>query len=145
LKIPEELSAWLSIVRDLRGKATGCIAPNRLNAIDPRDHLSGTYSETSATHNPRVLANVLERPTTTTAIVDWCDPGSCRYRDQMWRVTRARNAGVCALSDFVIVAGERVYQPRTCQPTPKNARAMIRAEQIEQGYLTPSASGATNY
>ncbi|WP_086386830.1 DUF3331 domain-containing protein [Caballeronia sordidicola] len=106
-------------------------------------HFSESCAVATANRGPQALVKVLERPTNSTAIIDWCDPGSCRYRDQIWRVTRAPRGGTCALSGLIISPGERVYRPRSYRLTPKNAGAMIRAEQIEQGHAIPLVAPAT--
>ncbi|MGF6933482.1 hypothetical protein OKW41_002621 [Paraburkholderia sp. UCT70] len=72
-----------------------------------------------------VQVHVIDRPTQSTATVVWRDPTQCSYGDQVWHATRARVAGVCAMSGRAIRAGDAIYRPRPCRPAPLNAGAMI--------------------
>ncbi|MGF6773729.1 hypothetical protein P3T18_006243 [Paraburkholderia sp. GAS199] len=72
-----------------------------------------------------VQVHVIDRPTQSTATVVWRDPTHCSYGDQVWHASRARVAGVCALSGRAIQAGDAIFKPRPCRPAPLNAGAMI--------------------
>lgn len=78
-----------------------------------------------------VAVSVIDRPTASTATVAWCDPRSCRYGDQVWRASVARQPGTCALSGRSIGRGDAIYRPRACRPSPLNAGAMILAAVVE--------------
>lgn len=78
-----------------------------------------------------VRVSVIDRPTSSTATVAWCDPRSCRYGDQVWRASIARQPGTCALSGRSIGRGDAIYRPRACRPSPLNASAMILAAVVE--------------
>ncbi|MBB3261685.1 hypothetical protein F4827_006569 [Paraburkholderia bannensis] len=72
-----------------------------------------------------VLVHVIDRPTQSTATVVWRDSTLCSYGDQVWHFSRARAAGVCAMSGRAIQPGDAIYKPRPCWPAPLNAGAMI--------------------
>lgn len=79
----------------------------------------------------RVAVKLIERPSTTTATIEWRDSTRCCYGDQVWRAMRARTAGVCAMSGCEIRPGDRVYGPNP-RPVPGNAGAMILASVLDQ-------------
>lgn len=72
-----------------------------------------------------VSVSLVDRPTTSTATIAWRDSTRCCYGDQVWRSSRARVEGVCAMSGRPIHPGDPVYKPRPCRPMPLNAGAMI--------------------
>ncbi|WP_027209928.1 DUF3331 domain-containing protein [Burkholderia sp. WSM2232] len=72
-----------------------------------------------------VQIQVIDRPSRTTATVIWRDSTHCSYGDQTWHASRARTAGVCAMSGRAIQRGDAIYKPRPCRPAPLNAGAMI--------------------
>ncbi|OAJ54925.1 hypothetical protein A6V36_08815 [Paraburkholderia ginsengiterrae] len=72
-----------------------------------------------------VQVHVIDRPSRTTATVIWRDPTRCSYGDQVWHASRARVAGVCAVSGRAIQPGDAIYKPRPCRPVPLNSGAMI--------------------
>ncbi len=74
---------------------------------------------------------VIERPSTSSAIVEWRDPTHCSYGDQTWRLSRAQRDGVCAMSGKPISRNSLVYRPFG-RPMPCNADAMIRADELER-------------
>jgi len=78
-----------------------------------------------------VVVSVIDRPTSSTATVAWCDPRACRYGDQVWRASIARQPGTCAVSGKSIGRGDAIYRPRACRPSPLNASAMILAAIVE--------------
>ncbi|BAN27839.1 DUF3331 domain-containing protein [Caballeronia insecticola] len=79
----------------------------------------------------RVAVKLIERPSTTTATIEWRDSTRCCYGDQVWRAMRARTAGVCAMSGCAISPGDAVYGPNP-RPVPSNAGAMILASVLDQ-------------
>lgn len=80
---------------------------------------------TALRHRSDLQIQVIDRPTRTTATVIWRDSTHCSYGDQTWHASRARAAGVCAMSGRAIQRGDAIYKPRPCRPAPLNAGAMI--------------------
>ncbi|AUT75940.1 hypothetical protein C2L64_47715 [Paraburkholderia hospita] len=78
----------------------------------------------------KVQVRILERPTNSTLIVLWSDPGRCFYGHQSWRATKARLAGRCAFSHSVIREGDEVYRPAYTSVEPQNSQAMILASVV---------------
>ncbi|WP_416365675.1 DUF3331 domain-containing protein [Paraburkholderia terrae] len=78
----------------------------------------------------KVQVRILERPTNSTLIILWSDPGRCFYGHQSWRASKARLAGCCALSHSVIREGDEVYRPVYTGVEPQNSRAMILASVV---------------
>lgn len=78
----------------------------------------------------KVQVRILERPTNSTLIVLWSDPGRCFYGHQSWRATKARLAGRCAFSHSVIREGDEVYRPVYTSVEPQNSGAMILASVV---------------
>ncbi|MEA3121726.1 MAG: hypothetical protein QOH33_1281 [Paraburkholderia sp.] len=72
-----------------------------------------------------VVAKIVERASPGTITVAWRDPTSCRYGDQIWRASVAREPGVCALSGKPITPGDAVFEPKTMRKPALNAGAMI--------------------
>jgi hypothetical protein len=77
------------------------------------------------------VVTLVERPDQTIATIAWCDPTTCRYGNQTWRLSRARVKGVCAMSGSAIFPNDSVYKPSRCRPLPANAQAMILAAVID--------------
>jgi hypothetical protein len=73
---------------------------------------------------------LVERPDALTATITWRDPTRCCYIDQIWRATRSRVKGICALSGREIRPRDEVFKPGQCRPRPANAHAMILAEAL---------------
>jgi hypothetical protein len=82
-----------------------------------------------------VQVHVIDRPTQSTATVVWRDSTHCSYGDQMWHASRARVAGVCAISGRAIQPGDEIYKPRPCRPAPLNFRAMILRGVVNEAVL----------
>lgn len=78
---------------------------------------------------------VIDRPSQTTATVVWRDATHCSYGDQVWHASRARVAGVCAMSGRAIRPGDAIYKPRPCKPAPLNAGAMILQRVLNEAVL----------
>jgi hypothetical protein len=72
-----------------------------------------------------VQVRLIDRPSRSTATIEWRDATHCCYGDQVWRTSRARVAGVCAMSKRPIRPGDAIYKPRACRPMPVNGEAMI--------------------
>ncbi|MGO4814699.1 DUF3331 domain-containing protein [Cupriavidus sp. 2MCAB6] len=73
------------------------------------------------------IVSIVERTSSTLAVISWRDATHCRYGAQIWAAVSAREAGVCALSGLPIAKGQAVYRPRPCRPPARNAEAMILA------------------
>ncbi|MBN3759204.1 DUF3331 domain-containing protein [Burkholderia sp. Ac-20365] len=77
-----------------------------------------------------VQIRILERPTNSTLIIHWRDPGRCFYGHQSWRITKARIAGHCVVSRVAIQKGDDVFRPAYTNAPPQNAQAMILASAV---------------
>jgi Domain of unknown function (DUF3331) len=75
-----------------------------------------------------ILANIVDRPTSSTAKVEWRDAQSGHYGDQTWRLAKARCAGVCVVSKVAIRPGDLIFKPKVFAPM--NADAMILASKV---------------
>jgi hypothetical protein len=121
-----EDAPWKSIVLSLV----------RSSSRSPEETLSAPVTTPKVTPDSEYMnlrhaqVDVLERATTSTAIISWNDPTRCSYRFQLWRRSESTRAGVCALSGVLINVGDSVYRP-SMRPPPLNASAMILATQIE--------------
>lgn len=82
-----------------------------------------------------VQVHVIDRPSQSTATVVWRDPTHCSYGDQVWHASRARVAGVCAMSGCAIHAGDAIYKPRPCRPAPLNTGAMILRSVVNEAVV----------
>src|ERR1700730_14580730 len=74
---------------------------------------------------------VLERATSQTLTVSWCDSRTGHYGHQTWGRRIARRAGTCVVSGRSIAAGDHVYSPYVRGSPPSNAEAMIIASWVE--------------
>jgi hypothetical protein len=74
---------------------------------------------------------VLERATSQTLTVSWCDSRTGHYGHQTWQERIARRAGTCVLSGRSIAAGDHVYSPYVRGSPPSNAEAMIIASCVD--------------
>ncbi|SAL44989.1 hypothetical protein AWB70_03472 [Caballeronia cordobensis] len=110
-----------------------CMNPAGL-AMPPRE-VHALRDKAADAFGDALVVSVIERPTPTTATICWRDPTRCSYRDQSWRIRRARRRGRCAMSGESIAAGDFVYAPiRTSSVC--NGHAMILASVIEQYALS---------
>jgi Domain of unknown function (DUF3331) len=105
--------------------------------------------------NHQVTVTLIERPTESTATIAWHDPTHCCYGDQVWRASRSRVEGVCAMSGRAISRNDAVFKPSRSRASPLNAHAMILAAVLEdassarlsrlpspQGSLPPTSQNA---
>jgi hypothetical protein len=83
----------------------------------------------ASTWEPCVTA--VDRPSSTTVVLDWRDPTKCCYREQLWIAARARVAGRCAMSGAAITPGDEIFRPRPARPVPRNVSAMILASAVD--------------
>ena len=74
---------------------------------------------------PRALVTLIDRPNASTATISWRDSTRCCYGDQVWRASRARVKGVCAMNGCVISPSDAVFKPGRCRTLPLNVHAMI--------------------
>jgi hypothetical protein len=131
---------WLRTVLLLEGfcngKAESRYGPNLIHDKDNRSETLIRKRSRTCSHSNRndrnktrdsVIVRIVDRPTRSTAIVDWCDPGSCHYGYQTWRIGRAMTAGCCVLSGRDICKGDPVYRPSRGGSCPQNCNAMILA------------------
>lgn len=88
-------------------------------------------TEDHALRHHAPIVNIIERPRHAMAVVSWRDATHCRYGDQVWRATTAREAGVCALSGKPIICTDPIYRPQHSRPPALNAEAMILVSALE--------------
>jgi hypothetical protein len=120
----ELLSPWAQTVLHLDQHAQAMFRTTIVTEIDrhARERESGGSS---------IIVRVIERTTSSTVVIEWRDPTHCSYGDQIWRASRARGVGTCAISGEPIHCGDWVYRP-TGRPLPRNAGAMILASHIDK-------------
>ncbi|SAL10586.1 hypothetical protein AWB71_00179 [Caballeronia peredens] len=121
LKFPDP---WSQIIVMLNGRADAHIA-GALRQL-PRERaalVAGAF-------NRAPLVDVVERPTSTTATIYWRDATCGCYGHQTWRTSRARAAGVCAMSGKRIAPGDFVYRPSS-RSSVCNGHSMILASVLE--------------
>jgi hypothetical protein len=82
---------------------------------------------------------ILERQTRSTAIIEWCDSTACHYGQQLWRLSTAKQNGICAATGEAINPGDAVYRPQEIGERPINAGQMIHAYVIEIFVIEESA------
>jgi hypothetical protein len=109
------------------GGSRGC--GSALNEGNGARHVDGT-----ALHG--VTVSLVDWPTSSTATISWRDSTRCCYGDQVWRSSRARTEGVCAMSGRPIRPGDAVYKPRPCRPARRNADAMILTSALDDATET---------
>ena len=109
------------------GGSKGC--GSGLNERIGARHVDGT-----ALHG--VTVSLLDRPTSATATISWRDSTRCCYGDQLWRSSRARTEGICAMSGRPIRPGDAVYKPRFGRSAPRNADAMILTSALDDATET---------
>ncbi|SPB13576.1 ribosomal protein S14 [Caballeronia novacaledonica] len=114
------LDPWAQTIFQLRSLNDGA----RFEAASSRRAFAHTGER-------RVTVKLIERPSTTTATIEWRDSTRCCYGDQVWRAMRARTTGVCAMSGREIRPGDQVYGPNP-RPVPGNLGAMILASVLDQ-------------
>jgi hypothetical protein len=96
-------------------------------SVLPRYARPLSRSISTAQKEKRAVVRIRERTTSTTAKIEWCDPTSCHYGDQVWSASVAKRDGLCAFSGRIIHKGEPIYKPKRCGAAPANANAMIAA------------------
>ena len=109
------------------GGSKGC--GSGLNERNGARHVDGT-----ALHG--VTVSLIDRPTPATATISWRDSTRCCYGDQLWRSSRARTEGICAMSGRPIRPGDAVYKPRFGRSAPRNADAMILTSALDDATET---------
>ncbi|WP_254369037.1 DUF3331 domain-containing protein [Paraburkholderia phenazinium] len=80
----------------------------------------------------RASVKLLDRPDASTATIAWRDSTHCCYGDQVWRASRSRVKGVCAMSGRAIFPNDEVFKPRRGRASPLNAHAMILAVVLDE-------------
>ena len=110
---------WRRTLEMLSSGVDGWHDGDRCSVVAPRD----TSSAYRVSENVQI--RILERPTNSTVIIHWSDPGRCFYGHQSSRVAKASIAGRCAFSRVAIREGDEVYRPAYTNVKPQNAQAMI--------------------
>ncbi|MGY6126952.1 DUF3331 domain-containing protein (plasmid) [Paraburkholderia strydomiana] len=76
---------------------------------------------------------IVEMRTSQTLSVDWSDPQSGHYIDQIWRKGVARTPSFCTLTGTRIRPGDSVFQPRTDEMyVPANRDYMLLAAAVRK-------------
>jgi hypothetical protein len=123
-----EVSTWQAIIQSLVVEKLQC------DLIDDADNKRANKRASRRSGNEcffrKVYVEVLERISTSSALVSWRDSTRCRYGSQMWHRSVSHRSGICALSGSEIRPGDSVYQPRT-RPRALNASAMILSAHVE--------------
>jgi hypothetical protein len=115
---------WSQIIVMLNGRANACIASTSRQV--PRERAAMVASA----FDRAPMVDVIERPTSTTATIYWRDATCGCYGHQTWRTSRARAAGVCAMSGKRIAPGDFVYRPSS-RSSVCNGHSMILASVLE--------------
>lgn len=74
---------------------------------------------------PTAIIKIIERPTNSTLVVHWTDPGKCLYGYQIWRRTRATRRGYCALSGKPVRKHDVIFRPSWMKSEPQNSGEVI--------------------
>ncbi|WP_425497869.1 DUF3331 domain-containing protein [Paraburkholderia ultramafica] len=115
---------WVQTVGLLALLSGAANAPPLLSAA-AREAGRGELRTPSRSNPRKAAASVIDRPSSSSATISWCDPTSCRYVEQVWRASIARISGICALSGARINPGDAIYKPGRARSTPANADEMI--------------------
>ena len=91
-------------------------------------------------HLPTAVIKIIERPTNSTIVVHWTDPGKCLYGYQLWHRARARRNGYCALSGEPVRKHDEVYRPWWSRSEPQNSREVILQAAVYR--MSGNSSGA---
>jgi len=102
-----------------------------IGLLEPHRHTLTYSAEKNALRVHTPIVNVIERPTSSMAVVSWRDATHCRYGAQVWTLVTAREPGVCALSGQPIRHAELVFRPQRSRTPALNARAMILATAMD--------------
>jgi hypothetical protein len=91
----------------------------------------GHRAKTTWNDHATLIVRVVDRTSSRTVTVSWCDPLSGYFGHQSWRASLAKRSGNCVLSGDPIRRGDLVYQPSSRPSRPGNAGAMIIASRID--------------
>ncbi|SAK60988.1 hypothetical protein AWB82_02924 [Caballeronia glebae] len=117
---------WSQIIVMLNGRANAFVAST------PRQFPRERTAIPTGVFDRAPMVDVVERPTSTTATIYWRDATCGCYGHQTWRTSRARAAGVCAMSGKRIAPGDLVYRPSS-RSSVCNGHSMILASVLESG------------
>jgi Domain of unknown function (DUF3331) len=85
---------------------------------------------------------IVERISWQTLSIYWSDARTGLYADQHWRLGRARERSVCALTGAAIEVGDLIYRPRAHGPgKPANGHFMILAAMVQAERAEHDADG----
>ncbi|SAK85513.1 hypothetical protein AWB77_04497 [Caballeronia fortuita] len=76
------------------------------------------------------VIHVVDRPTDQTVIIYWSDASRCVYKDQLWRLSRAKRNGICALTNQRVAKGDSIFCPSTKGSKPVNHDMMILSNAV---------------
>ncbi|WP_429258173.1 DUF3331 domain-containing protein [Paraburkholderia sp. GAS334] len=80
---------------------------------------------TTGRRRPTAIIKIIERPTNSTLVVHWTEPGKCLYGYQIWRRTRAEWNGYCALSGKLVRKHDVIFRPSWMKSEPQNSGEVI--------------------
>ncbi|CAG9258585.1 uncharacterized protein DUF3331 [Paraburkholderia unamae] len=130
--------AWMDTITVLEAlTARNCnpdVEPVRRDTVPPaskpRRKVPG--DDVTVRRLSHAVVTVVERVTDRSILLNWCDPTSCHYSDQLWTKRSARRSGHCALTGESIARGDAVYAPYTrVSNPPANEQAMILASSVK--------------
>ena len=93
-------------------------------------------SPESSSARPHVTITIRERLTSRTAAVSWAHSQLGCLAEQVWALSRAREADVCAISGESIKRGDLVFRPRKSNPPAINEHSVIAAHHIFDAPVT---------
>lgn len=79
----------------------------------------------------QAIIRIFERPGPDSLVISWREAGRCCYSEQRWELTKASEAGTCALSGRAYSSGDRVFRP-VGYPAPTNQHARIARKSIDE-------------
>lgn len=124
---PDSGDVWkqtIGLLSLIAGAAISDVDPQASSALTRVDRARPKQLGSGPKH---VSVKLIDRPDAKTATIAWCDSTQCCYGDQIWRFTRSRVNGVCAMSGREIRTNDAVFKPRRLGSSPLNAHAMILA------------------
>ena len=124
-------SAWLSTVNRLCEIAAQPHGGLQRNSRNRHTRVNNRLEAETMIGMGTITVRIVDRCSLTTAFVEWCDPTKCRYGSQLWRASKSKRVGICALTGAAVKVGDAIYKPSSGVNVPNNSSAMIRAEFIE--------------
>ncbi|WP_206996475.1 DUF3331 domain-containing protein [Trinickia mobilis] len=130
----EQALRWGHITRSLAacdGEGDDAAGRMRRRPTSPCDRSSDDRYGMNAT------IEILERPSSASAVLSWRDPTGCSYGYQLWHKGIAKQMGTCVLSGTPIRRGDAIFRPCMKSGGTSNRSAMILAAYIDRPQLAP--------